>query len=93
MEWIAEDVMDKKIQALDKQIVEEAIQKVDNIITHIRFKNEKTYKERIENKQEYVDAFAEETIINNANKIGRATAMEAVKQIEEEKQKRNGGEA
>ena len=89
----AEDVMDKKIQALDKQIVEEAIQKVDNIITHIRFKNEKTYKERIENKQEYVDAFAEETIINNANKIGRATAMEAVKQIEEEKQKRNGGEA
>lgn len=89
----AEDVMDKKIQALDKQIVEEAIKKVDNVVTQIRFKNEKVYKERIENKQEYVDAFAEETIINNANKIGRGTAIEAVKQIEEEKQKRNGGQA
>ncbi len=89
----AEDVMDKKIQALDKQIVEEAIQKVDRVVTQIRFKNDKVYKERVENKQEYVDAFAEETIAKNANKIGRGTAVEAIKQIEEEKQNRNGGQA
>ena len=87
----AEDVMDKKIQELDRQIVEEAIQKVDNVVTKIRFKNEKIYKERLANRQDYVNAFAEETIASNANKIGRNTAIEAIKEIEQEKNNSVGG--
>ena len=84
----AEDVMKKKIKTLDKRIVEEGKEKIYETIERVRFKNEQEYKEKLQNKQEYIDAFAEDTIMKNSRIIGNKVAVQAVKEIENEKQER-----
>lgn len=92
---VSEDVLEKRMKALDEEIIKKANDKAMNafnFVTSKRREIKKQIEEREKNMQEYVDATAIDILESEKNTIGKYSAEEAKKEVlkmtEEEKKKK-----
>ena len=89
----AQDVLDRKMQALDKKIEEEAIRKANEVLLDVAEENkkEREVKEKEENLSSLIDQMAKMIIDENEEFVGSELADKAKEKIDEEN-KGKGGE-
>ena len=85
-----QDVVEKKINALDRKMEEDALKLAVNTIEEV--KSEKTRRLQVKEKsfEELVKEMAEKMLKENSNIVGKEVAQEAINKIEKTKEK--GGE-
>lgn len=81
----APDVMEKKIQELDKMIQERALELVNNTIEDVTIKSRKRkeLEEKEKNLKNIIQSMAKAMIEENEDYIGKEIAEESIKEIEE----------
>ena len=82
----APDVLDKRMEAINKQIEEKAIEKAKNTVDRIKTEKEKQIEEKEENIDELINNLAKAIINENKQYIGKDVANEAIKEIENTKE-------
>ena len=87
----APDIIEKQMQAIDKEIEEEALEKAKQKVTEVRNERQKALQEKREKKVDLIDEVAQLLLEENSNVIGKGVAKEAIEKIEEDKKKRKGG--
>ena len=88
----APDVLDKKMRALDRKIEEEAFNKANEKVREAQSAKEKALAKKENNMDNLVDNLAKLIIEQNTAGIGYDVAQDAIKSIDEEKNKRNNKE-
>lgn len=92
----APDVIDKKIEELDKEITQKSIDRAETAILKAKTKREEKLEQRIQSKEEIIDEFAKSLLAENAPYIGEEMALDAINVIDEEasktKEKKEGME-
>lgn len=81
----AQDVVDKQMKALDKEIEEEALEKAKAKVTEARSEKQKALQERRNNKIDLIDELAKLIIEENAQILGDDIAQSAIEKIDESK--------
>lgn len=87
----AQDVLDKKMKALDNQIEQEAINKANEKVMEAQSAKERALRRKERNMDELVDDLAKLIIEQNASAIGHDVAHDAINEIDEEKNRKKGG--
>ena len=82
----AQDVVEKQMKALDKEIEEEAIEKAKKKVTEARSDKQKALQEKQENKRDLIDKLAKLIIEENTQILGADIAEDAIDKIEKEKE-------
>ena len=80
----SKDVIDKKMEAINKKIAEEAFEKAKTAISEARSKKEQELIERESNIDELIKELAKGIIKNNENALGTDITERSIKEIEEE---------
>ena len=88
----APDVLDKKMRALDRKIEEEAFNKANEKVREAQSAKEKALAKKENNMDNLVDNLAKLIIEQNTAGIGYDVAQDAIKSIDEDKNKRNNKE-
>ena len=88
----APDVFDKKMRALDKKIEEEAFNKANEKVKEAQSAKEKALNKKENNIDDLIDNLAKLIIEQNTAGIGYDVAQDAIKSIDEDKNKRNNKE-
>lgn len=88
----AQDVLDKRMKALDQKVEEEAIRKANEKILEVLEENEKEQEVRKKEKelQTLIDNMAKILIDQNEKALGKETAQKAKKKIDEKNQGEGG---
>ncbi len=86
----AQDVVEKQMKALDKEIQEEALDKAKKKVTEARTEKQKALQEKKENKRDLIDELAKLIIEENTQIIGSDIAENAIEKIDNEKEKEGG---
>ena len=87
----AQDVVEKQMKALDKEIEEEALEKAKKKVTEARSEKQKALQEKKENKRDLIDELAKLIIEENTQIIGSDIAENAIEKIDNEKEKEKEG--
>ncbi len=87
----APDVLDRRIKALDEEIRNKAMQKVNEKISEVELKKRRRIKQKEENKEESIDELALIILQENQNALGEEVVEEAKKKIKKESKKREKG--
>lgn len=87
----AQDVVEKQMKALDKEIEEEALEKAKKKVTEARSEKQKALQEKKENKRDLIDELAKLIIEENTQIIGSDIAEDAIEKIDNEKEKEKEG--
>ena len=89
---IGQDVLDRKMKALDKKIEEEAIRKANNMLMEAveETKKEKEVKKKEENMNDLISRMAKMIIDDNEDYVGSKIADIARNKIDEENNKKGG---
>lgn len=88
----APDVMDKKMQELDRKIEEAAIERANNKIYEVKSEKERAVIEKEQSFEDLVDEMAKMFIEDNKMYVGEGVAEKAVESIEKDRRKRDRGE-
>lgn len=83
----AQDVVDKKIAALDKKIEEDALKMAIEKVEEARNEKEKKLQNKEKSFEELVKEMAKKLVKENANAVGQEVAKNAIKKIDETKEK------
>lgn len=86
----AQDVVEKQMRALDKEIEEEALEKAKKKVTEAKSEKQKALQEKKENKRDLIDELAKLIIEENTQIIGSDIAENAIEKIDNEKEKEGG---
>ena len=86
----AQDVVEKQMKALDKEIQEEALDKAKKKVTEARTEKQKALQEKKENKRDLIDELPKLIIEENTQIIGSDIAENAIEKIDNEKEKEGG---
>ena len=89
----AEDVMDKKMKALDKQIADAAVEKAKQVVNEVRTDKEKALREKEQNAGDYISELAKMVIEQNNKIVGEDIADEAIERIKDEEKERRESNA
>ena len=81
----SQDVMDKKIQLLDSQIEEEAMNLAANKVNEVRSEKQKEYERRVETRDDIINNLAQLIINENEAMLGKDVAQKAKEKIRKEK--------
>lgn len=87
----APDVLDKKMQEIDKLIIKKAEEKAVEKVNEVISEKERNIKEKEDKLEELIDAVAKEYIQQNTQYIGRDVAKKAKKKIDNERKTKEGG--
>ena len=87
----AQDVVEKQMKALDKEIEEEALEKAKKKVTEARSEKQKALQEKKENKRDLIDELAKLIIEENTQIIGSDIAENAIEKIDNENEKEKEG--
>ena len=87
----AEDVLEKQMRLLDKQIEEKAIEKANEYIIEAKSEKQKQLEEKEENIEDVIDELAKILIAENRANIGEDVAEIATEKISSETKARKGG--
>ena len=82
----AQDVVDKQMKLLDKQIEEEAIELAKEKVTQARSEKQKALAEKRNKKRDLIDELAQLIIQENTQIIGEDIAEEAINKIQNEEE-------
>lgn len=82
----AQDVVEKQMKALDKEIEEEALEKARTKVTEARTEKQKALQEKKENKRDLIDELAKLIIEENTQILGADIAEDAIEKIDNEKE-------
>lgn len=82
----APDVLDKKMEAINKLIDEKAMEKARYAVDKVKTEKEQAIEEKEENIDELIDNLAKIIIKENEQYIGEQTAKKAIKEIENTKE-------
>ena len=85
----AQDVVEKQMKALDKEIEEEAIEKAKEKVTEARTEKQKALQEKKDNKRDLIDELAKLIIEENSQILGEDIAQSAIEKVG--KTKKEGG--
>lgn len=83
----AEEVIDKKMKVLDKEIGDKAWQKAKEKVQEAKSEKEKEYEEREENQHNYIAELAKLIVEKNEKSLGKDVSERAIKKLNEEKTK------
>lgn len=86
----AQDVVEKQMKALDKEIEEEALEKARSKVTEAKSEKQKALQEKKENKRDLIDELAKLIIEENTQILGADIAENAIEKIDNEKEKEGG---
>lgn len=86
----AQDVVDKQMRALDKQIEDEALELAQKKVTEARTEKQKLLAEKRLKKRDLIGELAELMISENAQVIGEDIAVEAIEKLKEETKEEGG---
>lgn len=90
----APDVLDKKMEALNKQIEEKAIEMAKGYVDEIRTEKEKAVEKKEQSLDELVEEMAQAILKENEQYIGKDVAEKAIKKVKEKSEKtKEGGKA
>ncbi len=89
----APDVLDKKMQALDKEIESRAIDKAQELINEVKTEKMLNVENKEKSMDELIDQMVELILEENKDYIGEDVAAEAVEKLLEEGKKKKGGRA
>lgn len=87
----AQDVVEKQMKALDKEIEEEALEKAKKKVTEAKSEKQKALQEKKENKRDLIDELAKLIIEENTQILGADIAENAIEKIDNEKEKEKEG--
>lgn len=87
----AQDVVEKQMKALDKEIEEEALEKARSKVTEAKSEKQKALQEKKENKRDLIDELAKLIIEENTQILGADIAENAIEKIDNEKEKEKEG--
>ncbi len=82
----AQDVVEKQMKALDKEIEEEALEKARTKVTEARSEKQKVLQEKKDNKRDLIDELAKLIIEENTQILGADIAEDAIEKIDNEKE-------
>ena len=85
----AQEVIDKRIIALDKEIQAKAIEKAEDTVARVRTAKERKLEERQVKMEDIVDEMAKMIIQENKAYIGKEVANEAIEEISKKGRKKN----
>ena len=90
----APDVFDKKMEALNKQIEEKAIEMAKGYVDEIRTEKEKAVEEKEQSLDELIDEMAQAILKENEQYIGKEVTKEAIDRVKGKgKKTKEGGNA
>ena len=90
----APDVLDKKMEALNKQIEEKAIEMAKGYVDEIRTEKEKAVEEKEQSLDELIDEMAQAILKENEQYIGKEVTKEAIDRVKGKgKKTKEGGNA
>ena len=81
----SQDFMDKKIQLLDAQIEQEAMDLAVNKVNEVRSEKQKEYERRVETRDDIINNLAQLIINENEAMLGKDVAQKAKENIRKEK--------
>lgn len=81
----SQDFMDKKIQLLDAQIEQEAMDLAVNKVNEVRSEKQKEYERRVETRDDIINNLAQLIINENEAMLGKDVAQKAKEKIRKEK--------
>ena len=81
----SQDVYEKKIQAIDKEIKDKAIDLANETIEKVKSRPQQIAEEKQDNFEELVRKMAEIVISDNKSYVGEEIANEAIKQLDNSK--------
>ena len=81
----SQDFMDKKIQLLDAQIEQEAMDLAVNKVNEVRSEKQKEYERRVETRDDIINNLAQLIINENEAMLGKDVAEKAKEKIRKEK--------
>lgn len=87
----AQDVVEKQMKALDKEIEEEALEKARSKVTEAKSEKQKALQEKKENKRDLIDELAKLIIEENTQILGADIAKNAIEKIDNENEKEKEG--
>lgn len=82
----APDVLDKRMEAINKKIEEKAIEKARKTVDKVKTEKERQVKQKEEDINELIDNLAKAIINENKQYIGKEVAEKAIKEIENTKE-------
>ena len=86
----AQDVVEKQMAELDKQIEKDAIAKAQAKVTEARSEKQKALQEKKDNKRNLIDELAKLIIEENAEVVGGDIAQNAIDKIKQESEEEEG---
>ena len=87
----AEEVLDKQMKALDKQIEEKATEKVNDVIMQVRSEKQNKLEEKEESIEDLISDMAKLILEENRMQIGEEVTDEAIEKIDTEAKSKKGG--
>lgn len=87
----SQDIYEKKIKMLDEEIKDRAIDLANDKMEKARSRAQKLAEEKENSLDSLIDKMAELILDENRNYVGNEIANEAIKEIKEDAQKREGG--
>lgn len=84
----APDVLDKKMEALNKTIEEKALEMAKEYVDEIKSEKEKTVEKKEESIDDLIDEMATAILKENERYIGKEVTEEAIKRVKGKKQKK-----
>ncbi len=87
----SQDVYEKKIKMLDEEIKDRAVDLANDKLEKARSRAQKLAEEKENSLDSLIDKMAELILDENRNYVGSEVADEAIKEIQEDAQKREGG--
>lgn len=84
----AQDVIDKKMKALDNKIEQEAFEKANQMVTEAKSEKQKAYEKKESRLDDLVDQLASYIIEQNKTIVGEDVAKSAIKKIQEDTEAR-----
>ena len=81
----AEDYMDKKMELLDKQIQEEAMNLASEKVAEVQSEKQKEYQKKVETEDDIINNLAQLIIQENEAMLGRDVATRAKEKVRKEK--------
>ena len=87
----AQDVVDKQIKELDKEIQEQALAKAKYSVNEVRSARRRELETKQETKEDLIDELARLIIEENSETIGKETSKKAIEKIDKDKKKKEGG--
>lgn len=89
----APDVYEKKIQALDEKIREEAIIKANEAIQKVKSRKQQMAEEKEENFEDMIEKMAQIILSENREYVGNDIAEEAIKELKKQIDKQEGNKS